>query len=102
MLSRHQRVALRHAFVLALIAIVFATVFAIVTQAPAHAADGIGQLVKLRGEVAINRGGADAPATAGMALALHDTVKTGAKSRAQIQFADGSTVTLGENSALAI
>jgi hypothetical protein len=74
----------------------------VIAQAPARAADAIGQLVKLRGEVRVTRAGADQQATAGMALALHDTIKTGAKARAQIQFADGSTVTLGESTALAV
>jgi hypothetical protein len=95
---RHRRCgALRHLFAIALVA---ASV--VIAQAPARAADVIGQLLKLRGEVALTRAGTDQPATAGLALALHDTVKTGANARAQIEFADGSTVTLGENSALAI
>jgi hypothetical protein len=97
MVRRRQCGALSHLFVIALIAVI-----AVIAQAPARAADAIGQLVKLRGEVAVTRAGSDQPATAGMGLALHDTVKTGAKARAQIQFADGSTVTLGENSALAV
>jgi hypothetical protein len=97
MVRRRQCGALHHLFTIALIAAIV-----VIAQAPARAADAIGQLVKLRGEVTVTRAGADQPATAGMALALHDTVKTGAKARAQIQFADGSTVTLGENTALAI
>jgi hypothetical protein len=97
MVRRRQYGALHHLFTIAFIAAIV-----VIAQAPARAADAIGQLVKLRGEVTVTRAGADQPATAGMALALHDTVKTGAKARAQIQFADGSTVTLGENTALAI
>lgn len=98
MIGRRHGGALRHWFVVAL----FATLGFIV-QAPAQAADAIGQLAKVRGDVTVAQaGGADPPAAAGMALALHDTVKTGAKARAQIQFADGSVVTLGENASLAI
>lgn len=97
MVRRRQWGALRHLFVIAFIAAIV-----VIAQAPARAADAIGRLVKLRGEVAVARAGADQAATAGMALVLHDTVKTGAKARAQIQFADGSTVTLGENSALEV
>jgi hypothetical protein len=74
----------------------------VIAQVPARAADAIAQLAKLRGVVTVSRAGADQPAAAGMALALHDTVKTGAAARAQIHFADGSEVTLGENTVLVI
>ena len=99
MVSRRQGGSLRRLFVIAVIALI--AIFGI-AKMPAQAADAIGQLVKLRDAVVVTRAGADRPATAGMALALHDTIKTGAKARAQIAFADGSTVTLGQNSALVV
>jgi hypothetical protein len=97
MIVRRQWCALRHLFVIA-----FITTAIVIAHAPARAADAIAQLAKLRGDVEVTRAGVAQPATAGMALALHDTIKTGAQARAQIRFADGSAVTLGENATLAI
>jgi len=68
----------------------------------AKAADDIAQATKVRGEVLVTRAGADQPVAVGTAFQLRDIVKTGAQARVQIGFADGSVVTLAENSALSI
>jgi hypothetical protein len=97
MIGRCRRGAWRHLLLVALIALVVLS-----AQRSAHAADAVGQIAKLRGAVTVTRGSGDQPAAAGTALALHDTIKTGAQARAQIRFADGSEVTLGENASLAV
>jgi hypothetical protein len=91
------RIGARHCVFACAIAMLLVSVIAGAAQA-----QGIAQATKLRGEVAVTRGGADQPVAVGMAFQIKDIIKTGAKARVQIGFADGSVVTLAENSALSI
>jgi hypothetical protein len=87
-----------HRWVVLVIALFMTSIAAGVAQA----ADGIGQAVKVRGEAVVERSGSAQPLKAGSPLQLRDVIRTGAKARVQIQFSDGSVVTLGENSGLSI
>jgi hypothetical protein len=80
---------------------------------PARADDGVGVVTKLRGQARAARSGgnvmlaeptkaADGTMTAGTAIMAGDGVVTGPDARLKIQFKDGSTLTLGENSKLNI
>jgi hypothetical protein len=66
----------------------------------AAAADRIGQVKVVSGEVVITRGGAAAPAAAGSALHEKDVIETGANSAVGMTFVDNSRISLGPNSRL--
>jgi len=83
-------------------ALVIALLSVSIAAGAAQAADAVGQALKVRGEAVVERAGAAQPLTTGSPLQLHDIVRTSAKARVQIQFADGSMVTLAENSGLSI
>ena len=91
------RIGARHRVWACAIAMLLVSVIAGVAQA-----QGIAQATKVRGEVMVTRAGADQRVVVGTAFQLRDVIKTGAKARVQIGFADGSVVTLAENSALSI
>ena len=83
-------------------ACVLAMLLVSVIAGMAQAADGVARAVKVRGEVMVTRAGADQPVAEGTAFQRRDIVKTGAKARLQIGFADGSIVTLNTNSRVAV
>jgi hypothetical protein len=68
--------------------------------ASAAAADRIGQVKVVSGEVVITRRGATAPAAAGAALHEGDVIETRANSAVGMTFVDNSRISLGPNSRL--
>jgi hypothetical protein len=75
---------------------------ALVAAGGLFAAAFVGQVVKVLGDVRINRDGADMPAGMGTALQLGDVVTTGPGARLRLRFIDGSILTLGEKSRMSI
>jgi hypothetical protein len=62
----------------------------------------IGMVSRSAGSVAIIRGGATMPGTANAEVAESDQVRTGADGRAEVTFTDGSVLTVGPDSEIAI
>ncbi len=62
----------------------------------------VGQLVDLRGEVTLVRGAAREPLAVGASLRRGDRIATGTGGRAKVELHDGSTLTLGPESAIEI
>lgn len=70
---------------------------------PAGAADATAaSVVKLRGQALASRDGKNVMLDVGVPLQVGDAIRTGPDSRMKIQFLDGSTATLGENSKLSL
>lgn len=68
----------------------------------AAVADVAGQVVKMRGNATLMRGDASVPLALGNLLEPGDQVSTDTGGRLKIQYVDGSTTTLGEDSTLMI
>ena len=64
----------------------------------ALANDVIGEIKRIKGSATVSREGVSKPlkATQGMALFLHDQLKSGPNSRLRLAFKDGSYMTMGE------
>lgn len=69
---------------------------------PAHAADSVGAVTKLKGQARAARAGGNVMLAEGTQIAAGDGIVTGPDARLKIQFKDGSVITLGENSKLNI
>lgn len=67
-----------------------------------RAADGIGEITRLRGEARIYRLDREESVSVGASLIVGDRLATGSGARAQITFSDGSIVHLGENTTLTV
>src|SRR5215813_6124221 len=81
----------------------FWSVAGLVWQRPALAADAsVASVLKLRGQALAARGGQNVMLQEGTPLQAGDALRTGPDSRMKIQFLDGSTATLGENSKLSL
>jgi hypothetical protein len=81
----------------------FWPVAGLVLGRPALAADpAIASVVKLRGQALASRNGKNVMLDVGVPLRVGDAIRTGPDSRMKIQFLDGSTATLGENSKLSL
>ncbi len=81
-------------------AFIFCTVFSVLSMEIAHAAtmaDSIAQVIAVKGEVHVQRGGKDA--TLGMKdkIFVQDTVRTGKTGKVQLMFTDNAVVSLSEN-----
>jgi len=70
--------------------------------APSRADDAVGTVSKLRGQARVARGGSNVMLAEGTTVQAGDGVVTGPDARLKLQFKDGSTLTLGENSKLNI
>jgi hypothetical protein len=68
----------------------------------ALAAESVGEVTKLRGQARVSRAGGNVMLAEGTKVEAGDGVVTGPDARLKIQFKDGSTMTLGENSKLNI
>lgn len=68
----------------------------------AQTGDAVGELVQLRGDVALVRPDGTVPATVGQAVGAGDEIRTEAESRAKLQFLDGTVVTVGPESRLVV
>jgi hypothetical protein len=81
----------------------FWSVAGLIWEKPASAADAsVASVVKLRGQALASRGGKNVMLDVGVPLQVGDAIRTGPDSRMKIQFLDGSTATLGENSKLSL
>jgi hypothetical protein len=69
---------------------------------PPAAADDVGQIKVSRGAVQIERGGRQEPAPVGARIQPSDVVRTGPDGSVGIGFLDGSLLSAGPNSVLAI
>jgi uncharacterized membrane protein YgcG len=67
-----------------------------------RAADGVGEITRLRGEAQLFRLDRAESVSIGTSLIVGDRLTTGAGARAQITFSDGSIVHLGENTTLTV
>jgi uncharacterized membrane protein YgcG len=67
-----------------------------------RAADGVGEITRLRGEARIFRLDREESVSVGTSLIVGDRLATGRGARAQITFSDGSIVHLGENTTLTV
>ena len=72
------------------------------TVGRALADDAVGSVSKLRGQARVSRSGGNVMLAEGTPVMAGDGVVTGPDARLKIQFKDGSTITLGENSKLTI
>lgn len=72
------------------------------TAASASAAEAIGQIKLVKGEVTVERDGRTTGAESGQALQKQDVLRTGAGSAVGITFSDNSRMSLGPNSELAV
>ena len=72
-----------------------------ISIAPA-VADTVGQIVKMRGTATLTREKASVPLVLGNLLEPGDRISTDTGARLKIQYVDGSTTTLGEDSILTI
>lgn len=70
--------------------------------APAGAADAVGTASRVQGDVTGTVDGISSSVAAGGEIYLGETVATGGKARAALQFEDGTTLTLGENAEVVI
>ena len=68
----------------------------------AQADDAVGQVSKLRGQARALRAGGNVMLAEGTDLMAGDEIWTGPDARLKLQFRDGSTMTMGENSKLKI
>jgi hypothetical protein len=66
------------------------------------AADDVGRVKVVKGQVAIERGSQTLPATVGMALQEGDVIVTGRDGATGITFSDDSLLSVGPDSALAV
>jgi hypothetical protein len=80
----------------------YALLLAALCIGQAFAAAFVGQVVKARGDVRIEREGQSLAAATGTALQLGDLIKTGAGARLRLRFTDGSILALGENTQISI
>ena len=62
----------------------------------------VGEVAKIQGQARVARGGQNVKLAAGTKIMSGDAVVTGPGARLRLQFLDGSTMTLGENSKLNI
>jgi len=70
---------------------------------PALAAGGkAGEVSRLSGAVTIIRGGVENPAAVGSEVLVSDSIRAGADARAEVTFSDGSVLTIGPSSEVAI
>ncbi|MEM7176848.1 MAG: FecR domain-containing protein [Pseudomonadota bacterium] len=74
----------------------------IVSAAPALAAEEIGQIKLVKGEVIIERAGETLPAQAGAPVEKLDTLRTGSDSAVGMTFNDNSRMSLGPNSEMSL
>src|SRR3954469_9677967 len=79
--------------------LVSACIFAAVAT---RAADGVGEITKLRGEARLFRLDREESVSIGTSLIIGDRLTTGSGARLQVTFSDGSIVHLGENTALTV
>ncbi len=68
----------------------------------AMAAGGAGTITRLAGSVTVQRAGSEVAGAAGMAIEVDDTIRSGPGSRAEVTFTDGSVLTIGPESDVAI
>lgn len=91
---------LRRSFVLGLPVAAFA---ALVAGRRTHAGTGdAGTISRLAGSVTVLRGGAGVAAAVGLGIKASDTLRAGADGRAQVTFSDGSMLTVGPASEVAV
>lgn len=70
---------------------------------PAAAQDGVaGRVSRLAGTVTVVRQGSEAPLGMAQEINVADTIRTTADSRAEVTFTDGSILTVGPNSEVAV
>src|SRR5262249_18027929 len=69
----------------------------------AYAADSVGSVTKMQGTAAHGTlAGSDAPLHAGAAIFADEKLTTGAKTRLEATFVDGTKVTIGEKASLTV
>lgn len=70
---------------------------------PAQAEDGLaGHLSRIGGPVTVLRLGAESPAVVNGEIFVSDTIRTGTDGRAEVTFTDGSVLTVGPDSEVAV
>lgn len=70
---------------------------------PAAAQDGLaGRVSRLAGTVTVVRQGSEVPLSVAQDINVADTIRTAADSRAEVTFTDGSILTVGPNSEVAV
>lgn len=77
---------------------IFLSLFIIVNCSFAN----IGKITSFKGEVVVNRGNKDFPASIGFILEKQDAIVTKDKSKALILFNDGTSITVGKDSVLKV
>src|SRR5436190_24377254 len=66
------------------------------------AADGIGSVTRLQGGAQANRNGGEVTLSLGTEIFQDEKLTTGAKTRLEVTFIDGTKVTVGENASLTV
>ncbi|MBL8709605.1 MAG: FecR domain-containing protein [Rhodospirillaceae bacterium] len=70
---------------------------------PGHAQmAAAGRLSRSAGSVVVVRGGSEMPVNTGAEIVATDTIRTGADSRAEVTFSDGSVLTIGADSEVVV
>jgi hypothetical protein len=87
---------MRHGFVVVLVLAL------LVPAGLAAAADGVGRVKVVKGNVTIQRSGGSLPATVGLKLLEGDVIATGRDGSAGVTFNDDSLLSVGPDSVLAI
>lgn len=76
--------------------------FALLTTAPALAAEDAGQIKVVKGDVTLERDGKSQPAVIGARIMQSDTLKTGAGASVGVTLLDNTLLSAGPNSTLVI
>ncbi|MBK8160700.1 MAG: FecR domain-containing protein [Rhodospirillaceae bacterium] len=88
---------------LPLAAVACPALFGLARSRPASAQDGLaGRVSRLAGTAIVVRQGAETPLAVEQAINIADTIRTAADSRAEVTFTDGSVLTVGPNSDVAV
>ncbi|WP_368412921.1 FecR domain-containing protein [Dongia sp.] len=88
---------------LPLAAVAGPVLFSLARSRPASAQDGVaGRISRLSGTATVVRQGAESPLAIDQAINIADTVRTAADSRAEVTFTDGSILTVGPSSEVAV
>lgn len=69
---------------------------------PASAADSIGSVTKMQGQAHGGLAGADVVLQVGTAIFADEKLTTGAKTRLEVTFVDGTKITIGEKASLTV